>query len=197
MDDRDLRDQLITLLLAGHETTATALAWTFDLLLRHPAALARLTAEVDAEQQDAYLRAVVSESLQPRPMVTVAGRATGLGAASGWAGPAGRNRRDAGDLAHSHTGRPVSSPTHSVRAASSRPPADLWLGPLRRGHPAAAWGRHSRSSDAWCSRRSCAAALWSRSAGGRSGSLVATSRSPAARHTGTCRLTARRRAAPR
>ncbi|HZK16597.1 MAG TPA: cytochrome P450, partial [Solirubrobacterales bacterium] len=36
MSDTDLRDQLMTLLLAGHETTATALAWTFDLLLRHP-----------------------------------------------------------------------------------------------------------------------------------------------------------------
>ena len=40
MSDTDLRDQLMTLLLAGHETTATALAWTFDLLLRHPSALA-------------------------------------------------------------------------------------------------------------------------------------------------------------
>ena len=45
MSDKELRDQLMTLLLAGHETTATALAWTFDLLLRHPeraAAPARL-----------------------------------------------------------------------------------------------------------------------------------------------------------
>ena len=42
MTDTDLRDQLMTLLLAGHETTATALAWTFDLLLRHPAPLRRL-----------------------------------------------------------------------------------------------------------------------------------------------------------
>ena len=41
MDDRELRDQLITLPLAGHETTATALAWTVDLLLRYPAALER------------------------------------------------------------------------------------------------------------------------------------------------------------
>ena len=40
MSDTDLRDQLMTLLLAGHETTATALAWTFDLLLRHPRAVA-------------------------------------------------------------------------------------------------------------------------------------------------------------
>jgi cytochrome P450 family 135 len=73
MSDRELRDQLVTLLLAGHETTATGLAWTFDLLLRHPAALTRLTAEVDAGE-DAYLRAVVSESLRLRPVVPLAGR---------------------------------------------------------------------------------------------------------------------------
>jgi cytochrome P450 len=74
MSDREVRDQLITLLLAGHETTATALAWTFDLLLRNPAALARLTAEVDAGEEDGYLRAVISESLRLRPVVPLAGR---------------------------------------------------------------------------------------------------------------------------
>jgi cytochrome P450 len=74
MSDRELRDQLVTLLLAGHETTATALAWTFDLLLRHPATLARLTAEVDAGDGDEYMRAVVSESLRLRPVVPLAGR---------------------------------------------------------------------------------------------------------------------------
>jgi cytochrome P450 len=74
MDDRDLRDQLLTLLLAGHETTATALAWTFDLLLRNPAALDRLTAEIDAGEDDEYLRAVISESLRLRPVVPLAGR---------------------------------------------------------------------------------------------------------------------------
>jgi cytochrome P450 len=74
MSDRELRDQLVTLLLAGHETTATALAWTFDLLLRHPHILARLTAEVDAGDDDSYLRAVISESLRLRPVVPLAGR---------------------------------------------------------------------------------------------------------------------------
>jgi cytochrome P450 family 135 len=74
MSDREVRDQLVTLLLAGHETTATALAWTFDLLLRSPATLARLTAEVDAGEQDTYLRAVISESLRLRPVVPLAGR---------------------------------------------------------------------------------------------------------------------------
>src|SRR5665213_3422474 len=73
MSDREVRDQLVTLLLAGHETTATALAWTFDLLLRHPAALTRLTSEVDAGE-DTYLRAVISESLRLRPVVPLAGR---------------------------------------------------------------------------------------------------------------------------
>jgi cytochrome P450 len=73
MSDQELRDQLVTLLLAGHETTATGLAWAFDLLLRHPTVLARLTAEVDAGE-DAYLRAVVCESLRLRPVVPLAGR---------------------------------------------------------------------------------------------------------------------------
>jgi cytochrome P450 len=74
MSDREVRDQLVTLLLAGHETTATALAWTFDLLLRNHGTLARLTAEVDAGEEDSYLRAVISESLRLRPVVPLAGR---------------------------------------------------------------------------------------------------------------------------
>lgn len=74
MDDREVRDQLVTLLLAGHETTATALAWTVDLLLHQPAALERLTAEVDAGTDDTYLSAVIQESLRLRPVVPLAGR---------------------------------------------------------------------------------------------------------------------------
>jgi len=70
MDDEEIRDQLMTLLLAGHETTATALAWTFDLLLRHPRVLERLVAEDD----DAYVRAVVAEALRLRPVLPLAGR---------------------------------------------------------------------------------------------------------------------------
>jgi cytochrome P450 len=75
MDDRELRDQLITLLLAGHETTATALAWTFDLLLRHPTTLERLIAELEEQGGEGeYMRAVVAESLRLRPVVPLAGR---------------------------------------------------------------------------------------------------------------------------
>jgi cytochrome P450 len=73
MSDAEVRDQLMTLLVAGHETTATALAWTFDLLVRHPAVLERLVAGIDAGD-DAYLRAVVAESLRLRPVVPLAGR---------------------------------------------------------------------------------------------------------------------------
>jgi cytochrome P450 len=73
MSDEELRDQLITLLLAGHETTATALAWTLDLLLRNADALERLKSEL-AEGEDDYLRAVIAESLRLRPVVPLAGR---------------------------------------------------------------------------------------------------------------------------
>jgi cytochrome P450 len=73
MSDVDLRDQLMTLLLAGHETTATALAWTFDLLLRHPHQLQRLRDSLEAGEDD-YLRATISESLRLRPVVPLAGR---------------------------------------------------------------------------------------------------------------------------
>jgi cytochrome P450 family 135 len=73
MDDQELRDQLMTLLLAGHETTATALAWTFDLLLRHPVALGRLRTSLEAGEE-AYLKATIAESLRLRPVVPLAGR---------------------------------------------------------------------------------------------------------------------------
>lgn len=73
MEDQELRDQLMTLLLAGHETTATALAWTFDLLLRHPAVLGRLRDSLAAGEED-YLRTTISESLRLRPVIPLAGR---------------------------------------------------------------------------------------------------------------------------
>ena len=74
MSDSEIRDQLMTLLLAGHETTATALAWTFDLLFRNPAAAERLRAEVEEEGGGEYLGAVCTESLRVRPVIPAVGR---------------------------------------------------------------------------------------------------------------------------
>jgi cytochrome P450 family 135 len=70
MSDQELRDELMTLLVAGHETSATALAWALEALTRHPAALARLRDEVDAGE-DAYLDAVVKETLRLRPVIAL------------------------------------------------------------------------------------------------------------------------------
>jgi cytochrome P450 family 135 len=69
LTDREVRDELVTLLLAGHETTATGLAWAFDLLLHTPPVLERAL-----ERGDAYLDAVVKESLRIRPVIPGVGR---------------------------------------------------------------------------------------------------------------------------
>jgi cytochrome P450 family 135 len=71
MSDRELRDELVTLLVAGHETTATGLAWTFDLLLHNRRVLDKLLATRD---DDEYLDAVVKESLRARPVIPGIGR---------------------------------------------------------------------------------------------------------------------------
>ena len=73
MDDTDIRDQLMTLLLAGHETTATSLAWAFDLLFHRPDAMERLREEAEADGSE-FLDAVVGETLRIRPVVPFTGR---------------------------------------------------------------------------------------------------------------------------
>jgi cytochrome P450 len=67
----ELRDQLMTLLIAGHETTATALAWSFERLLRTPRVLRRLTQELEAGEEE-YLGWVIKESLRSRPVLPFA-----------------------------------------------------------------------------------------------------------------------------
>jgi cytochrome P450 len=75
LTDRELRDELITLLLAGHETTATSIGWAFERLLRTPRALDRLTEEIKAGESDEYMEAVIKETLRVRPVVTEVFRA--------------------------------------------------------------------------------------------------------------------------
>ena len=73
MTDQELRDELVTLLVAGHETTATGLAWAFEELLHAPDVLERTRAAV-ADGDTAYLDAVVKETLRRRTVVPGVGR---------------------------------------------------------------------------------------------------------------------------
>jgi cytochrome P450 len=69
MTDGELRDELVSLLLAGHETTATSVAWAVERLVRHPDKLARLVDEIDGGESDQYMQAVIHETLRTRPVV--------------------------------------------------------------------------------------------------------------------------------
>jgi cytochrome P450 family 135 len=87
MTDVELRDELMTLLTAGHETTATGLAWAFERLLRTPRVLERLTGSLD---DDEYVEAVVKETLRVRPVIVdVARKLTRDTEVAGWRLPAG------------------------------------------------------------------------------------------------------------
>ncbi|HTZ87710.1 MAG TPA: cytochrome P450 [Solirubrobacteraceae bacterium] len=90
MTDRELRDELFTMLAAGHETTATGLAFAFELLLRNPRVLARLRDELESGEDDSYLDAVVKETLRLRPIIDAAERTlTRPREVAGWTLPAG------------------------------------------------------------------------------------------------------------
>lgn len=73
MSDEEIRDQLVTLMVAGHETTATTLAWCIERLRRNPDVLDKLTQSVRAGETE-YLDATISETLRMRPTVNFAVR---------------------------------------------------------------------------------------------------------------------------
>jgi cytochrome P450 len=76
LTDQELRDELLTLVLAGHETTANSLAWTFERLVRTPDAYERLreSARTDAEDKEAVIEATIHEGMRSRPVIPVIGR---------------------------------------------------------------------------------------------------------------------------
>ena len=70
LSNEQLRNELLTVLVAGHETSASALAWTLERVIRHPDVVARLQEEVDAnEDAHDYVDAVVKETLRLRPVL--------------------------------------------------------------------------------------------------------------------------------
>ncbi len=70
MSDVEVRDELVTLLVAGHETTANSLSWAVERLSRHPQKLERLVDELEAGESG-YLDAVVQETLRLRPVISI------------------------------------------------------------------------------------------------------------------------------
>jgi cytochrome P450 len=73
LEDEVVRDELLTLLMAGYETTTAGLTWSFEQLLRAPDKLERLLAELEAGERT-YLDAVVKETLRRRPVIPLAAR---------------------------------------------------------------------------------------------------------------------------
>jgi cytochrome P450 len=89
MSDEELRDELVTVLGAGHETTATALAWAMERLLRTPRALQALRESLAAGEDD-YLDATIKETLRARPVIVdVARKLTAPASIGGYELPAG------------------------------------------------------------------------------------------------------------
>lgn len=91
LDDDAIRDELMTILAAGHETTANALAWAIERLVRTPRAMQRLLSELDETPEGGpYLDAVVRETLRVRPVVGDTARMLSEPAeVAGWRLPAG------------------------------------------------------------------------------------------------------------
>jgi cytochrome P450 len=75
LSDREVRDELLTLVLAGHETTANSLAWTWERLVRTPAAYDRLRDAVRSDEEaDENVEAAITEGMRVRPVVPMVGR---------------------------------------------------------------------------------------------------------------------------
>ena len=155
LTDRELRDQVITFIGAGHETTAVALAWTVFLLCRHPEAADRLRAEVadvlggrtptvDDLPRLAYTRRVIEESLRLYPPVYAVVRDARGGR---------RDRR----LSTSRRGRWSSSAPTSPTATPTSGPTPRRSTPTASSPSGRPAGRGSPGIPSWAARTSASA----------------------------------------
>ena len=135
MSDEELRDELVTVLGAGHETTATGLAWAVERLVRNPRVLARLRESLAAGEED-YLDATVKETLRSRPVIVDVGRKLTAPASDRRLRAAGRDLRAAGDrgapLPRGPLPRAARVPARALPRGQGR---QLRLDPLRRRRP--------------------------------------------------------------
>ena len=136
LSDGELRDELMTLLVAGHETTATALSWTLERLIRSPQVLATLL-EQERQGRDEYLDAVIKESLRLRPVVpAVVRRLQAPMEFGGWELPAGANIAPSIYLLHRRPDiypEPLGVPAGAV--PRRRRARDLRVDPVRGRRP--------------------------------------------------------------
>lgn len=128
LSDVELRDQLITLLVAGHETTATALAWTFHELARMPQQQDAAVRAADSGDTD-YLEAVVKEAMRVRPVVyLIARKLTEDIELGGYRIPAGFTIMPAVGLAHRDPANHDSPDEfRPERFVDGNPPSTAWL----------------------------------------------------------------------
>jgi cytochrome P450 len=134
--DAELRDHLITLLLAGHETTASTLAWTFHDLARRPELLSRVQRAAD-ENDEAYLEATVKEAMRLRPVIAeIARRLTKPVRVAGYDLPAGVVVFPSIELVHMREDvHPDAGQFRPERFLDGSPPPATWIpfgGGIRR-----------------------------------------------------------------
>ena len=148
MSDDELRDELVTVLGAGHETTATGLAWAMERLLRNPRVLARLRDSLAHGEVD-YLDATIKETLRARPVIVdVARKLTAPASIGGYELPRGY-LRDAGDRRPALPRGPLPGPGRvPPRALPRGQGRHLCLDPLRRRRAALHRRRLRRIRDA-------------------------------------------------
>jgi len=128
LSDTELRDQLVTLLLAGHETTASALSWALYETGRDPELLARCQRAV-AEGDDDFLEAVLKEAMRLHPIIPMVVRTLQRPATiAGWDLPAGTTVGPSIIIAHQREdNHPDPKVFRPERFLGQNPPANTWI----------------------------------------------------------------------